>query len=187
MKRVINEFYVRALCALLLGLALVLFPEQVGDYLVVIVGLIFLVPALCVLIGHVSRPAGQRGRFPVVALGSLLLGLWLVIDPSFFADLLTFVLGLLLVLGGAQQVVSLILARRWTTVPLVFFVVPVLIVVTGLVMLIHPTAARSTAFIILGVACMLYTVSELLDWFKFIRHRPDDTGVQELPSGGADE
>ena len=58
-----------------------------------------------------SAPTSYRGdRKPVV---------WpfLVIMPGFFADLLTFVLGFILVLGGVQQIASLSAARRWTPVP----------------------------------------------------------------------
>lgn len=114
----------------------------------------------------------MRRRFPIEGVGSLLFGLWLVIMPGFFADLLTFVLGFILLMGGVQQIASLSAARRWMPVPGGFYVVPVLILLAGLVALFNPTGVRSTAFIIIGVSSLVYAVSELLNWFKFTRRRP---------------
>ena len=87
--------------------------------------------------------------------------------PGFFADLLTFVLGFILVMGGVQQIASLSAARRWMPVPGGFYVVPVLILLAGLVALFNPTA-----FIIIGISSLVYAASELLNWFKFTRRRP---------------
>ena len=162
----------RAVCALVIGLVLVMFPDQAGDYFVITIGVIFLVPSLISIIGYYAQSAEVRRRFPIEGIGSLLFGLWLVIMPGFFADLLTFVLGFILVMGGVQQIASLSAARRWTPVPGGFYVVPVLILLAGLIALFNPTGVRSTAFIIIGITCLVYAVSELINWFKFTRLRP---------------
>lgn len=171
MKR-INYSLMRTICALVIGLVLVLFPAQAGEYLVLTVGVVFMVPSLITLVGWFVQDAGRRFRFPVEALGSLLFGLWLVIMPGFFADLLTFVLGFVLMLGGVQQVASLMAARKWMPVPGGFYVVPVLILLAGLVSLFNPTGTRSTVFVIIGAASLCYAFSELLTWLKFGRKRP---------------
>lgn len=132
----------------------------------------FLVPSLISIIGYYAQAAEVRRRFPVEGVGSLLFGLWLIIMPGFFADLLTFVLGFILVMGGVQQIASLSAARRWTPVPGGFYVVPVLILLAGLIALFNPTGVRSTAFIIIGITSLVYAVSELINWFKFTRLRP---------------
>ncbi|MDO4163727.1 MAG: DUF308 domain-containing protein [Bacteroides sp.] len=168
----LNYSFVRAICALIIGLVLVMFPEQAGDYFVITIGVVFLIPSLISLIGYFAQRAEERRRFPIEGVGSLLFGLWLVIMPAFFADLLTFVLGFILVMGGVQQIASLAGARRWMPVPGGFYVVPVLILIAGLVALFNPTGVRSTAFIIIGASSMVYAVSELVNWFKFTRRRP---------------
>ncbi len=119
--------FLRAICALVIGLVLVMFPDQAGDYFVITIGVIFLVPSLVSIIGYFAQSTEMRSRFPVEGVGSLLFGLWLIIMPGFFADLLTFVLGFILVMGGVQQIASLSAARRWMPVPGGFYVVPVLI------------------------------------------------------------
>ena len=164
--------FLRAICALVIGLVLVMFPDQAGDYFVITIGVIFLVPSLISILGYFSQSTEMRSRFPIEGVGSLLFGLWLIIMPGFFADLLTFVLGFILVMGGVQQIASLSAARRWMPVPGGFYVVPVLILLAGLVALFNPTGVRSTAFIIIGISSLVYAASELLNWFKFTRRRP---------------
>ena len=102
MKGISNSF-LRTICALIIGLVLVMFPNEAGDYFVITIGVIFLIPALLSIIGYFAMSAEERRRLPIEGIGSLLFGLWLVIMPGFFADLLTFVLGFILVLGGVQQ------------------------------------------------------------------------------------
>lgn len=164
--------FLRAICALVIGLILVMFPDQAGDYFVITIGIIFLVPSLISIIGYFAQSSEVRSRFPIEGVGSLLFGLWLIIMPGFFADLLTFVLGFILVMGGVQQIASLSAARRWMQVPGGFYVVPVLILIAGLIALLNPTGVRSTAFIIIGISSLIYAVSELINWFKFTRRRP---------------
>lgn len=97
----------RAACALVIGLVLVLFPDQAAQYLVITVGCVFLVPAFVSIVAHYARPAVGRRGFPLLGIGSFLFGLWLVIAPAFFADLLTYVLGFVLLMGGVQELAAL--------------------------------------------------------------------------------
>ena len=83
--------FLRAICALVIGLVLVMFPDQAGDYLVITIGVIFLVPSLVSIIGYFAQSTEMRRRFPIEGVGSLLFGLWLIIMPGFFADLLTLI------------------------------------------------------------------------------------------------
>lgn len=169
--------FLRTICALVLGLILVLFPDKAGDYLVITIGVVFLVPSLISLIAYFVKGAKIMGRFPIEAVGSLLFGLWLIIMPTFFADLLTYVLGFILAMGGVQQIASLMAARRWTLVPVGFYVVPVLILLAGVLSIFNPIGVRSTVFIIIGVSCVVYAIMELVNWFRFTRHRPSSPDV----------
>ncbi len=170
----ISYSFLRSIAAFVIGLVLVLFPEEASDYFVITIGVVFLVPSLISLIGYYSNNAEERQlhRFPIEALGSLLFGLWLVIAPGFFADLLTYVLAFILIMGGVHQVASLMLARRWTSVAAGYYIFPILILLAGLLALFNPTGIRSTAFIIIGVTSICYALNELFNWFKFSRHRP---------------
>ena len=181
MKGISNSF-LRTICALVIGLILVMFPNEAGDYLVITIGVVFLMPSLLSIIGYFAMTAEERRRLPIEGIGSLLFGLWLIIMPGFFADLLTFVLGFILVLGGVQQIASLSAARRWMPVRVGFYIIPVLILIAGLVALFNPTGVRSTAFIIIGISSLVYAASELLNWFKFTRRRPKAPGTKDSSS-----
>ena len=184
MKGISNSF-LRTICALIIGLVLVMFPNEAGDYFVITIGVVFLIPALLSIIGYFAMSAEERRRLPIEGIGSLLFGLWLIIMPGFFADLLTFVLGFILVLGGVQQIASLSAARRWMPVRVGFYIIPVLILIAGLVALFNPTGVRSTAFIIIGITSIVYAVSELINWFTFTRKRPKAPGTAEAGYAGS--
>lgn len=173
--KTMNYSLIRILCSLVIGLVLVLWPDAAANYIVITVGVLFLVPGLISLIGYFAgkpRKAGLAHRFPIEGVGSLLFGLWLVIMPDFFADVLMFLLGFILMLGGVQQIASLSMARRFMRVPGGYYVVPVLILLAGLVSLFNPTGVRNTVFIIIGVSSILYALSELVTWFTFSRRCP---------------
>ncbi len=184
----LSHSFLRAVCALVVGLVLVLFPDRAGDYFVVTIGVVFLVPSLVGLIGYLAQDRELRRRFPLECVGSLLFGLWLVVAPGFFAALLTYVLGFVLLMGGVQQIATLAAVRRWTRVRAGFYVVPSLILVAGLVALFNPTGVRSTVFVIIGVSSLVYAAFELLNWSLFTRRRPspDASAGASLPDGGRD-
>lgn len=182
--KTMNYSLIRMLCALIIGLVLVLWPDAAANYIVITIGVLFLIPGLIVLIGYFGARSreGKSLRFPIEGVGSILFGLWLVAMPDFFADVLMFLLGFILMLGGVQQIASLTVARRWMRVPVGFYVVPVLILLAGLTSLFNPTNARNTVFIIIGISSIIYAVSELVNWFKFSRRRPRKT-----PSGDIED
>ena len=120
----------------------------------------------------------ERGKTDVSyrAAGSVLFGAWLVIMPEFFVNILMYVLGALLVIAGVQQLVSLISARKWSNVPLGFYLMPALILITGVMILAYPFGAAANTFVIFGVASIFYGACELINWYKF-RKRIENTGL----------
>ena len=130
-----NYSIIRCICALVIGVLLVAWPEAAILYLVITIGVLFLVPGLFSLSGYLIRGKQDGSRFPIAGLGSLLFGLWLMIMPAFFVGILMYVLGAVLVLAGISQIVNLSAARSWTVVPGGFFVIPVLVLIAGIVVL----------------------------------------------------
>ena len=170
--KAINYSTLRSIFALVLGVLLVMWPDVAINYLVITIGVLFLIPGLISLIGYFSGENREEVKrmFPVAGLGSILFGLWLMIMPSFFVNILMYVLGFILILGGIQQISSLVSARKWTSVPLGFYVVPVLILIAGIIVVVNPFTVASAAFILLGISCIVYALSELFNGIKF-RHK----------------
>lgn len=168
----INYAFIRAVCALVAGLVLVVFPNEAGNYFVMLVGALFMVPSLISVIGYLTMRKEYPMYFPVGALGSFLFGFLLMLMPGVFANFLTFVLGFFILMGAIQQLSMLIAARNWSSVPLGFYIAPVLILIAGLYAVVNPGGTRATAFIVIGIAFIVYALFELINWFKFTRHRP---------------
>ena len=166
----LNGSVLRCIFAIVLGLVLVLWPEAAVTYLVITIGLCFIIPGLFSLLNYFTREKVEgepSPMFPIDGAGSILFGAWLVIMPQFFVSILMYVLGALLVLAGAQQLISLVSARKWSTVSYVFYIIPSLILITGIMILAYPFGAAANTFVIFGVACLIYGISELINWYKF--------------------
>ena len=72
--KTMNYSLVRIVCALIIGLVLVLWPDVAVQYLVITLGVLFLIPGLISLISYFgSKPEeGVSRRFPIEGTGSLL-------------------------------------------------------------------------------------------------------------------
>lgn len=183
----INFSFLRIVSALIIGLVLVLFPDRAGEYFIITIAVVFMIPSLISIISYLVQPAEARHRFPVEGVGSLLLGVLLIAMSAFFSRFVTIVLGFILVMGGVQQIASLLLARRWMPVPVAFYVVPVLVLIGGLVSMINPMGVQKTAFIVIGAGSLVYAVSELINWSKFTRRRPQAPVGKEIPPQAGDD
>ena len=95
--KTMNYSLIRILFALVIGLVLVIWPNAAASYIVITVGVAFLIPGVISLFGYFGRKR-QEGeaapRFPIEGIGSLLFGLWLIVMPEFFADVLMFFIGI---------------------------------------------------------------------------------------------
>ena len=156
-----SSAWIRIAFAFAVGLLLVLFPDDASNYFVMVIGVLFTLPALISLGIYI---AGKKSgvTLPIMGVGSLLFGLWLIIMPDFFATLLTYVLGFILLVGGVQQLSWLQVARSWKRVSPYYYIVPVLILVAGLVALFNPGGVQRTAFLIIGGASLFYAIQELV-------------------------
>lgn len=183
--RTLSNSILRSVCSLVIGVLLVVWPETAMIYLVITIGVLFLIPGLISLLGYFAHRTGEvKQMFPIAALGSALFGLWLMIMPAFFVSILMYILGAILVLAGIQLISSLVSARRDSMVPAGFFVVPVLILLAGIIVLLNPFATASVPFIILGVSCIFYSLSDIINYYKFRKrnvHIQDVTPIEETP------
>ena len=160
----LNGSVLRCIFAIVMGLVLVLWPEAAVTYLVITIGICFIIPGIFSLLNYFTREKVEgepSPMFPVDGAGSILFGAWLVIMPQFFVSILMYILGAL------QQIYSLVSARKWSIVPYGFYIIPALILITGIMILAYPFGAAANTFVIFGVACLVYGISELINWYKF--------------------
>lgn len=177
--KTINNAVLRSVFAVVLGLVLILWPEATINYLVVIIGVLFVIPGLISVIAYFTRnrEIQPSPMFPIEGAGSILFGLWLIIMPTFFVSILMYVLGVLLIIAGVQQIMTLISARKWTTVGFGFYIIPVLIFIAGIIILSNPFQVAANTFMFLGIAAIIYGFSELFNWFRFKKNTSSQTEV----------
>ena len=179
----LNYGLISSLCALVIGVLLVVWSGVAVTYLVMAIGALFLIPGLFGICSYfyvvwkTRQEDGIRVIFPVVAVGSALLGLWLIISPDFFVKILMYVLGILLLLGGLNQLGGLVAARRYVSVPVLMYIVSVLIMAAGFVVLFNPFEAAMVPFIVLGVSFIVYA---LTDFLRLIRFHRKERNVQDV-------
>lgn len=165
--KMMNYSVIRGICAVVIGLLLVVWPETAILYLVISIGALFLIPGLVSIVSYVMNGRKMRLPFPIVSVGSSLFGLWLMISPAFFVGILMYVLGVVLVFAGISQIITLLNTRSWTPVATGYFVIPVLVLLAGMVVLLNPFAAATIPFVILGVSCMVYGISDIINRIRF--------------------
>ena len=177
----------RALCAIVIGVLLVKFPQDGVTWLTMAIGALFLLSGIIALIAYwqAKRHAGeytitdQQGRvirggqptFPIVGAGSVILGLVLTLSPNAFVNGLMYMLAAVLILGGITQLMALIAARRLGSIPFGYWVMPSLILLVGLYVILRPQESAELPLLILGWCSMLYGVVELINALKIHRVR----------------
>ena len=170
-----NYSIMRCVSAIAIGILVMVWPEAAIVYLVITIGAMFFLPSLFTIVGYFMKGRQLGMYFPIISLGSLLFGLWLMVSPAFFVGILMYVLGAVLVFAGISQIAGLLGARSHASVPFGFYVLPVLILLAGLVVLVNPFAAAAIPFIILGVSSTAYGISELINIYMFRRKEEKPT------------
>ena len=165
--KMMNYAMMRCVCAIAMGILLMVWPEAAIVYLVIAIGAMFFLPSLFSLVTYFMKGRQAGMYFPVISLGSLLFGLWLMVMPAFFVGILMYVLGVVLIFAGVSQIATLLNVRSRAMVSFGFYVVPVLILLAGLLVLANPFAVATIPFIILGVSSAVYGITELISLYKF--------------------
>ena len=195
--RILQSSVFRALCAITIGALLVMYPDNTVKGITVAIGVLFLVSGLISCITyfwakrHVSEykiydaegnlVGGEQPTFPIVGIGSTILGAILALSPTAFVSALMYVIGAILILGAINQYMSLLSARRYGRVSFWFWVMPTLILLTGVYVLVKPLAPLEMAMLVLGWCTLVYGVVELVNALKFYRDKRAWIKAQEQP------
>ena len=195
--RILQSAVFRAICAIIIGVLLIKFPDNTVKGITIAIGVLFLLSGIisCVTYYMAKRNvseykiydkegnivAGEQPTFPIVGLGSSILGLILALSPTAFVSALMYIIGAILILGAINQFMGLINGRRYGHVSLWYWVMPSLILLTGLYVMVKPMAPLAMAMLVLGWCTLLYGVVELINAFKFYRDKKNWQQSQEQP------
>lgn len=182
----------RAICAIIIGILLISNPDNTVKGITIAIGVLFLISGAisCAAYFNAKAHAGEaevydtEGRlivsgkpiFPIVGIGSILLGLILTIMPGAFITSLMYFLGAILILGSINQFMTLINANKAFRLPLWFWVCPSLVLITGLFVLIKPMETAATPLLIIGWCLLFYGITECINAIKIHKERKRLTG-----------
>lgn len=183
--KVIHSSIFRAVCAIIVGVLLIQYREQTVTWITIAIGVLFFLSGVISLASYwaAKRNAekmqgqilsdsngkpimGMMPKFPLVSLGSLILGLLLALMPQVFIAWLMFILAFILILGALTQFVNLASAAKMGRVGILFWLFPSALLLLGLLAIIKPSAIASAPLFIIGWGMLIYGVVELLNAFK---------------------
>ena len=183
---VIHSSIFRAVCAIIVGVLLIQYREQTVTWITIAIGVLFFLSGVISLASYwaAKRNAekmqgqilsdsngkpimGMMPKFPLVSVGSLILGLLLALMPQVFIAWLMFILAFILILGALTQFVNLASAAKMgRRVGILFWLFPSVLLLLGLLAIIKPSAIASAPLFIIGWGMLIYGVVELLNAFK---------------------
>ena len=169
--RIFQSSLFRAICSLIVGTLIIMYPVDTTKWIVVAIGVIFLLSGTvsCVAYYFARKNArenvitDEQGRtlsdgmpgYPVVGLGSAII-----------VDVMSYILGAILVLGGLNLLGSLISAMRYARVPLFFWICPSLVLIVGVISLVRPEWIAGATMSVIGWCLLLYGVTEMINSWK---------------------
>lgn len=185
--RIFQSSVFRALCAIIIGALLIKFPDNTIRSITIAIGVLFLLSGIisCVTYFWTKRHtneykiydaegrlvAGEQPTFPIVGLGSTILGAILALSPTTFVSMLMYIIGAILVLGAINQFTNLINGRRYGRISLWYWLMPSFILIMGLYAIVKPMEQLSMAMLLLGWCMLLYGVTELINALKFYQNK----------------
>lgn len=163
-----SSIILRSILTIAVGILLVVQREVFLPILVQCVGVAFLLPGIFALVAYAASRVKKNIK-PVGLLqlltgaGSMLFGLWLLLNPAFFVAIFMNLLGVILVLLGGYQIFSVLWARRNASLSVWLLVTPLLLVAVGVIVLLKPFGVASVPFLLLGIGAVMGGLSDLVN------------------------
>lgn len=185
--KVFQSSVVRALCAIIVGALIVKYRELTVTWITIAIGVLFFLSGVFSCVAYfIARGkssdvqvfdadgrqiTGMRPTFPIVGLGSLILGLILALMPNTFVQSLMYILAAMLILGAVTQMVNLVAASRMARIGFYYWIMPALTLLIGIVAIVSPSSIASAPLFVIGWAMIVYGVVELTNAIKLHRLR----------------
>lgn len=180
--KVLQSSLFRAFCSIAIGALLIKYRGETVTWLTIAIGVLFLLSGIisCATYLITVRKASEykitdaqgnvisngRPTFPIVGLGSTILGFLLTITPGVFVTALMYILGAVLILGAVNQYMVLAAARKIGVVSVVYWICPSVILLTGLIVMFKPMETAELPLLIIGWCSLLYGVTEVINAMK---------------------
>lgn len=184
--KIVQSSILRAIIAIAIGVLLIMYREAWMTWLVRCIGILFFMSGLisCVVyyveskrIKNAAPVFDAEGNeiiqrkpfFPIVGLGSMILGLFLALMPENFIKYAVYLLGAILILGAINQLFSLVRVRQINPVPFIYWIFPCVTFIFAIWIMLDPMEAASLPLLATGCCFIFYGVIEALNTFYIHR------------------
>lgn len=160
---------VTAIIVGLVGILLIVLHSRIDllNWVSVAVGLMFVLPSLFVLCSSIGSKQHLPAGIAFVSAGGLILGLLMCIFPSAFAGFFVYVFAAVLALFGIYQIVDLASWSKTVSIPVYFYIIPVLLVATGIVMICTSLRNINTVIVLItGIALIAGSLNTFIEYAK---------------------
>lgn len=180
--KILQSAFFRGIISIIIGILLIQYREETMTWLTVSIGILFFLSGIisCAIYYSERRQADGlqvfdasgtplaplKPTFPLVGLGSIVLGVILAVMPNTFVSGLMYILAAMLILGAVGQFVALASIRRFVSIGAFFWVMPCLILLVAIFVMVKPMASASTPLLIIGYAMAIYGVTECINALK---------------------
>ncbi len=184
MKLLQSNFF-RAICAIIIGALLIEYREQTVQWITIAIGILFFLSGIIsIAVYYSSRKTTENNtevydsngnlisetivkpKFPIVGLGSLILGIILALMPGTFITGLVYIMAAMLILGAISQFIALASASKYAQVGLFYWIMPSIILLVGLISIIYPKAIASAPLFVIGWCMLVYGIVECINTLK---------------------
>lgn len=188
--KVLRSAIFRALCAIIVGVLLIQYREQTVTWITIAIGVLFFLSGIISLATYYAAKrhfdglnnitvtdaegnvlTGERPTFPIVGVGSVILGIILALMPSTFITWLMYILSAILILGAVNMFVALAAAMKFARIGIVWWIVPSILLIVSIYLMFQPMEAAGTPLYIIGWCMMVYGVVECVNALKIHRCR----------------
>ncbi|MCH4147028.1 MAG: DUF308 domain-containing protein [Prevotella sp.] len=185
--KVLQSSIFRALCAIIVGALLIEYREDTVTWLAIAIGALFFISGVISIVIYYSARkhksdvevhdaegnliTEESPAFPIVGLGSLILGVILAFMPATFIVGMMYILAAILVLGAISQYVNLALARKFCHVGWFFWLAPTVILLAAIFIMVKPMQALSDSLFFIGWCMLVYGVVECMNALKIHNER----------------
>lgn len=186
--KIIQSSIFRVIISVVVGVLLIQFREATMTWIIRCIGILFFLSGMvsCIVYwvetkrsddspklfdangNELSRP---RPFFPIVGIGSMFLGCFLSFMPTTFIVYAMYMLGGILVFGAINQFFNLAGARRYSSIPFIYWLFPCLTLLIAVYIMSKPLEAGSMPLFLTGWCFIFYGVIELLNTIQIFRMR----------------
>lgn len=173
MEKYIQKSYnalVWGVVAVVIGIILVIWPRDILQWAVRLIGIVSIVIGAVQFFGFLARTKGMEDRWkylPPAAPIAVIWGILLLLSPELWTSLFMILFGVLLIFLGLNQLVTMFKVKKGgVKVAGFYFLFPILLMIAGFVAFVQPIYTATWFMAFVGAWILAYGIMEIFGYFS---------------------